>query len=52
MEAYCLREVSTLPRLSAETRLGATGVRLIMATQSPLSLPRSLSLSSVSSSSG
>ena len=52
MENYCLREVSTLPRMSGGTRLAATGVRLTMGTQSLLSVLRLLSLSSVSSSSG
>ena len=50
METYCLREASTLPRMSGETRLAATGVRLTMGTQSLLSLLMLQSLFSVSNS--
>ena len=49
METHCLREASTLPTMSGGTRPGATGVRLTMGTQLPLSVLRSQSLSSVSS---
>ena len=50
METYCLREASTLARMSGETRLAATGVVLTMGTQSLLSLLMCQSLFSVSNS--